>query len=120
MQMIHVREKTGKDGMLSLRIPLGKPEAEYQVLVVVQPRTAAIAAPSGEWQQLFDAYLREVAARAGRYPDGFVVDDSRETIYEGRGEYSLRRLLPTGNEEHCRRGDIKGTQRRGTGDGRGH
>jgi hypothetical protein len=39
-----------------------------------------------EWQRLFDAYMREVAARAGRYPKGFVVDDSRETIYEGRGE----------------------------------
>jgi hypothetical protein len=30
--------------------------------------------------------MREVAARAGRYPPGFMVDDSRETIYEGRGE----------------------------------
>jgi hypothetical protein len=38
-----------------------------------------------EWQRLFDAYMREVAARAGRYPEGFVVDDSRESIYEGRG-----------------------------------
>jgi hypothetical protein len=34
----------------------------------------------------FDAYLREVAARAGCYPEGFAVDDSRETIDEVRGE----------------------------------
>ncbi len=39
-----------------------------------------------EWHRLFDAYMRQVAARAGRYPKGFVVDDSRESIYEGRGE----------------------------------
>jgi hypothetical protein len=39
-----------------------------------------------DWRRLFDAYLRQVAARAGSYPEGFVVDDSRETIYEGRGE----------------------------------
>ena len=40
MQTIRVLEKTGKDGMLSLRIPLGRPDAEYEVLVVVQPKTA--------------------------------------------------------------------------------
>ena len=40
MQTIRAMEKTGKDGMLSLRI-LGKPETEYEVLVVVQPKTPA-------------------------------------------------------------------------------
>jgi hypothetical protein len=74
-----------------LRIPLGQPEAEYEVLVVVQPTAvAATRQPTGpsadDWRRLFDAYTREVAAQAGRYPAGFVVDDSRETIYEGRGE----------------------------------
>ena len=42
--------------------------------------------PPDDWRQLFDAYLREVAARTGRYPEGFVVDDSREAIYEGQSE----------------------------------
>jgi len=32
------------------------------------------------------AWMREVAARETAYPPGFVVDDSRESIYEGRGE----------------------------------
>ena len=41
MQTIRALEKTGKDGMLSLRIPLGKPETEYEVLVVVQPKATA-------------------------------------------------------------------------------
>jgi hypothetical protein len=39
-----------------------------------------------EWRRRFDDYMNEVAARARRYPEGFVLDDSRETIYEGRGE----------------------------------
>ena len=38
METIRVLEKTGKDGTLNLRIPLGKPEAEFEVIVVVQPR----------------------------------------------------------------------------------
>ena len=49
MQTIRVLEKTGKDGMLSLRIPLGKPEAEYEVLVVVQPRTTATTPEEPGW-----------------------------------------------------------------------
>jgi hypothetical protein len=52
-----------------------------------QAGSTAPTSPSGDdWRRLFDAYLRQVAARASRYPEGFVVDDSRETIYEGRGE----------------------------------
>ena len=39
-----------------------------------------------EWQRRFQAWMGEVASRADRYPPGFVVDDSRESIYEGRGE----------------------------------
>src|SRR5947209_585589 len=34
MQTIRALEKTGKDGTLLLRIPLGVPETEYEVLVV--------------------------------------------------------------------------------------
>jgi hypothetical protein len=39
-----------------------------------------------EWHRRFEAYLQEVASRSGRYPDGFVADDSRDAIYEGCGE----------------------------------
>jgi hypothetical protein len=38
MKTIRVFEKTGKDGALSLRIPLGTPETDFDVLVVVQPK----------------------------------------------------------------------------------
>jgi hypothetical protein len=37
MQTIRTLEKTGKDGTLHLHIPLGKPDAEYEVVVVLQP-----------------------------------------------------------------------------------
>ena len=39
-----------------------------------------------EWKRHLDAWMHEVAARADRYPKGFVLDDSRDAIYEGRGE----------------------------------
>lgn len=41
MQTIQVSEKTGKDGTLMLRIPLGKPEAEFEVVIVAQPKEAS-------------------------------------------------------------------------------
>lgn len=40
MQTIRVVEKADKDGTLRLRIPLGKPEAEYEIVLVVQPKRA--------------------------------------------------------------------------------
>jgi hypothetical protein len=39
-----------------------------------------------ERRRAFAEWMAVVAERAGRYPDGFVVDDSRESIYAGRGE----------------------------------
>jgi len=43
-------------------------------------------APFADWKKNFDAWIAEVRARARRYPLGFVMDDSRESIYEGCGE----------------------------------
>jgi hypothetical protein len=39
-----------------------------------------------EWKKRFDAWMTRVQARASRYPPGFVLDDSRASIYEGCGE----------------------------------
>jgi hypothetical protein len=69
MQTIRVLEKTGKDGVLSLRIPLGKPEAEYEVLVVVQPTAAATTPeergwPPGSFEKTFGSI--DIADRAAR------------------------------------------------------
>jgi hypothetical protein len=49
-------------------------------------RADASEKSAGQWTAEFNAWMQEVAARASAYPPGFVVDDSRESIYEGRGE----------------------------------
>jgi hypothetical protein len=41
MQTIRVLEKTDKHGMLQLRIPLGKPDMEHDIVLVVQPKEAS-------------------------------------------------------------------------------
>jgi hypothetical protein len=41
MHTIQTRECTGPDGALSLRIPLGQPDTEFEVVVVVQPKSPA-------------------------------------------------------------------------------
>jgi hypothetical protein len=38
MQTLHLTERTGKDGVLNVRIPLGTPEADYDVVLVVRPK----------------------------------------------------------------------------------
>ncbi len=43
MHTIQTRERTGSDGALSLRIPLGQPDTEFDVVVVVQPKSPAKA-----------------------------------------------------------------------------
>ena len=51
---------------------------------------AAPAAPavlSGDaWVRQLEAITQGILARAGRYPAGFTLDDSRDTMYQGRGE----------------------------------
>jgi hypothetical protein len=38
MKAIRFSQKTDKEGSLSLVIPLGKPEQEYEVVVVLEPK----------------------------------------------------------------------------------
>jgi hypothetical protein len=56
METIRVLEKTGKDGALNLRIPLDKPETNFEVVVIVQPcaPTSATAAERGWPPGYFD------------------------------------------------------------------
>jgi hypothetical protein len=50
------------------------------------PAPSETAASFDDWKKNFDAWMADVHARAHRYPPGFVMDDSRESIYEGCGE----------------------------------
>jgi hypothetical protein len=54
MKTIHLVEKTGKDGILSLRIPLDRPEAEYEVVIVAQSASPAALADRGWPPGYFD------------------------------------------------------------------
>jgi hypothetical protein len=51
-------------------------------------------APLDDWKKKFDDWMADVQARAGRYPAGFVMDDSRESIYEGCGKPLKRKKKP--------------------------
>lgn len=53
MHTIRIYERTGNDGALSQRIPLGQPDTEFAVLVV-QPRLPANAShlPTGYYDLL--------------------------------------------------------------------
>ena len=79
MNTIHVREKTGKDGALSLRIPLGQPETEFEVVVVVQPAAVLPVVPltANPWAAV-DAIRNALAAT------GQTFSDSTEDIREDR------------------------------------
>lgn len=41
------------------------------------------------WRAELEAWKRDAESRAGRYPPGFVLDDSRETIYGERENAQL-------------------------------
>jgi hypothetical protein len=41
------------------------------------------------WHAELDAWKHDAASRADRYPHGFVLDDSRETIYREREDAQL-------------------------------
>ncbi len=78
MQFIHAMEKTGADGILHFHIPLGKPDAEFEVVVVVQPKEtlaqAAVLAergwPAGYFENTFGSIQDETFVRPpqGRLP----------------------------------------------------
>lgn len=42
MHTIRLREKTGDDGILTLQIPLGRPNLEFEIVIVAQPTSLAV------------------------------------------------------------------------------
>jgi hypothetical protein len=67
MQLIHAMKKTGADGILRVRIPLGKPDAEFEVVVVVQPNETSardavpdeLGWPTGYFESTFGSITDE-------------------------------------------------------------
>lgn len=48
MKTIRLSQKTGKDGSLSLVVPLDRPEQEFEIVVVVQPKEVPASAQPPE------------------------------------------------------------------------
>jgi hypothetical protein len=79
MQTIQTRERTGTDGTLTVRVPLGRPDTEFDVVLVVQPKAGTNGPPSTPSPNPFavmDA-IRESLAATGR-DFGDSVEDVRE------------------------------------------
>lgn len=79
MQSVRVLEKTGKDGVLNLCIPVGTPDVECKVVVIVQPKEPEPAAttpeelgwPPGYFERTFGSITDETFVRhpQGEYPE---------------------------------------------------
>jgi hypothetical protein len=78
MQTIQIRERTNNAGTLSLTIPLGQPDTEFEVIVVVQPKASANGTPTptpDPWAAI-DAFRERLAASGRDFGDS--VQDIRE------------------------------------------
>jgi hypothetical protein len=78
-----VTERTGKDGVLHVRIPLGTPEADFEVVLVVQPKeTGPMATPErlgwppGYFESTFGSITDETFMRPpqGEMPEPVELD----------------------------------------------
>ena len=75
MQTISATGITGPDGTLTLSIPVGWPNAEFEAVIVLQPRPTALAADP--WSAV-NAFRQHLAA------SGRVFTDSADLIREDR------------------------------------
>jgi hypothetical protein len=80
MQTIQTRERTGADGTLTVRVPLGQPDTEFDVVVVLQPKAGANGAaarpPAARQADAIDAFRERLAATGRDFGDS--VQDIRE------------------------------------------
>ncbi len=91
MATIHIRDDTYQQ--------LARQAAEKKITVdkLVEPVLEEIASSSSanefssailadRRRDAFNDWMDAVQQRSNRYPQGFIVDDRRESIYAGRGE----------------------------------
>jgi hypothetical protein len=48
MRTVRISEKADKDGMLHLRIAVGQPDAEFEAVIVLQPKAEPVVARTPE------------------------------------------------------------------------
>jgi len=70
MKTLQLTERTGTDGILNVRVPLGTPDAAFDVIVVVQPRpestnesAEALGWPPGYFENTFGSIDDETFVR---------------------------------------------------------
>jgi len=63
MKTLHFRQKTEANGQLRLDIPVGKADAECDVVVVVEPTVTPKDWLPGFWQQLAQGWQGEPLTR---------------------------------------------------------
>ena len=66
MQTIQMSERTGTDGTLTLRVPVGRPDTEVDVVVVVQPKTTPNGQPAPTNRYAAMDAIRSLLAATGR------------------------------------------------------
>ena len=80
MQTIQTSERTGTDGTLTVRVPLGRPDTEFDVVLVVQPKGGANGPPAppagANRRDAIDAFRDRLAASGRDFGDS--VQDIRE------------------------------------------
>lgn len=71
MKTERIVERTGKDGVLHVSVPLGTPDAEYEIVLVVQPQQKKpvgstpeeLGWPPGYFEQTFGSITDETFVR---------------------------------------------------------
>lgn len=80
MQTIRVVQKAAADGTLSLQLPLGTPEMEYDVLVFVTPRHDESTSQELGWPEGYFALAGSIADETfcrppqGEFPKSVEID----------------------------------------------
>lgn len=63
MQTMRTTERTGADGVLQVRIPLGQPDAEFDVVVLVKPSGGPESSTQNSQDMRDDPWTEEMNAR---------------------------------------------------------
>jgi hypothetical protein len=84
------RRLAAKAAALNISVEdLVKPALDQLAEAVTSPSVPPSPLTGDAWQAELEAWKRDAERRAGRYPEGFVLDDSRETIYREREDTQL-------------------------------
>jgi hypothetical protein len=84
MQTLRVTERTGKDGVLHINLPVGTPDSDFEVLLVIQPKPGNRSTdvcgqhgwPSGYFDNTFGSITDETFERPpqGELPTAVKLD----------------------------------------------